>query len=118
MYSVSEAIFTCLCAGIASIVCMLCNLSAIFIRITRTSSFNVKSIFLKFSACIEASCSLFKREIFVRPFTILATVSPNNCSISSRVYSVSSTTSCNKAAAIEVAPKPISIATILATAIG
>ncbi len=32
--------------------------------------------------------------------------------------SVSSTTSCIKAAAMEVAPKPMSLATILATAIG
>ena len=47
-----------------------------------------------------------------------ATFSPKKCSISSNVYSVSSTTSCNNAQAIDTDPKPISAVTIFATAIG
>ena len=50
--------------------------------------------------------------------TICATLGLNMRSMSSRVTSVSSTTSCMSAAAIAVAPNPISDATILATAMG
>ena len=118
MYSVSEAIFTCLCSGIESMVCILCRRSAILMMITRISSFSVKSIFRKFSACKETSVSFFRLEILVNPCTIFATVLPKRRSISSKVYSVSSTVSWSNAAAIQVASNPISDATIFATAMG
>ena len=118
MYKVSEAIFVCLYSTIESIVCILCRRSANLIKITRTSSFKVRIIFLKFSACMDAFRSFWTIEILVNPSTSCATFGLNKRSISSTVIGVSSTTSCNKAAAIEVAPRPISEATIFATAIG
>jgi len=57
-------------------------------------------------------------DIFVKPSIILATLSPNSFSIKSKVISVSSTTSCNSAAIIEVVPNPISSTQICATLIG
>ena len=86
--------------------------------ITRTSSLRVRSIFLKFSAWREIFLSFLRLEIFVKPCTIFATSVPILRSISSIENFVSSTTSCNNAAHIEVASKPICSATILATLIG
>ena len=97
---------------------ILCRRSAILIKITRISSLIVKSNLRKFSACAEACSPKIPPEILVSPSTICAILSPNILRISSTVYSVSSTTSCNKAAQIEVEPNPISLQTILATAIG
>ena len=67
---------------------------------------------------MERILSFFSFEILVRPSTILAIFSPNTDFIFSILYSESSTTSCNSAAAILLASKPIFSATILATDIG
>ena len=71
---------------------MLWSRSAIFIRITRTSSDRVSSTLRKYSACSEVS-ALKTPDIFVRPSTIEAIFGPKMRSMSSTVYSVSSTTS-------------------------
>jgi len=116
-YNVSEAIFLCVPSGITSNVRMLCRRSASFIRITRTSSERVSSIFLKFSACKEEVWSKTP-EILVNPSIILTTFFPNKSWMSSRVRSVSSTTSCRRAHTTEVVPSPISSTAIRATAMG
>ena len=67
---------------------------------------------------VKYCMSFLRCAILVSPSTIRATVSPNILSISSRVYSVSSTTSCSRAEAMEIASRPISEATIFATAMG
>ena len=96
---------------------MLCRRSAILMRITRTSSESVSSTLRKYSACSEVS-ALNTPDIFVSPSTIEAIFGPKMRSMSSTVYSVSSTTSCSKAATTDLTPRPISSATIRATAIG
>ncbi len=96
---------------------MLCRRSAIFIRITRTSSESVRSTLRKYSACSEVS-ALNTPDIFVSPSTIEAIFGPKMRSMSSTEYSVSSTTSCSRAATTDFTPSPISSMTILATAIG
>ena len=63
---------------------------------TRTSSDSVSRTLRKYSACSEVS-ALNTPDIFVSPSTIEAILGPKMRSISSTVYSVSSTTSCNKA---------------------
>ena len=103
--------------GIAPSVRMLCSRSAIFIRMTLTSSESVRSTFRKYSACSEVS-ALNTPDIFVSPSTIEAILGPKMRSMSSTVYSVSSTTSCSSAATTDFTPSPISSMTILATAIG
>ena len=82
------------------------------------SSDMVSSNFLKFSAWAEAWSPKIPPEIFVNPETIMAIFRPKRFSMSSTVYSVSSTTSCKRAEQIEVEPNPISSQTILATAMG
>ena len=115
MKRVSDEILTCFSTLKKSNVIILWSLSAIFIKITLTSSLILNSIFLKFSACMETRLSLLSLEIFVSPSTIFETSFPNKISTSPIVIFVSSTTSCNKAAIIDVAPSPISSETILAT---
>ena len=90
-----------------SSVLMLCNRSANFIKITLISSTRVNNIFLKFSDCIDDP-GVKTPDILVNPSQILATLCPKFFSINFIVKSVSSTTSCNKAAIIDVAPNPIS----------
>ena len=70
------------------------------------------------SPCAEAWSPKMPPEIFVSPSTICATLRPNARSMSSTVYSVSSTTSCSRAAHIDVEPSPISWLAMRATAIG
>ena len=103
--------------GIDPSVRMLCRRSAIFIRMTRTSSESVRSTLRKYSACSEVS-ALKTPDIFVSPSTIDAIFGPNIRSISSTVYSVSSTTSCSSDATTDLTPSPISSMTIRATAMG
>ncbi len=108
----------CLCCGMCCIVRILCRRSASFINTTLMSLPRVSSNFLKFSAFLVTCRLSNKPSILVRPSTISAMVLLKSRSISSRLTSVSSTTSCSKAQAIEVAPSPTSTATIRATAIG
>ena len=96
---------------------MLCRRSAILIRMTRTSSESVRSTLRKYSACSEVS-ALKTPDILVSPSTIEAIFGPKIRSMSSTVYSVSSTTSCSRAATTDFTPSPISSMTILATAMG
>ena len=103
--------------GIDPSVRMLCSRSAILMRITRTSSESVRSTLRKYSACSEVS-ALNTPAIFVSPSTIEAILGPKMRSMSSTVYSVSSTTSCSNAATTDFTPSPISSMTILATAMG
>ena len=65
----------------------------IFTNITRMSSDIVISSFLKFSACSDALSPKIPPAIFVSPSTSCAIFLPKRFSISSMVYSVSSTTS-------------------------
>ena len=119
MYSVSAAILSCLCVGIAPSVRILWRRSAIFINTMRTSTTRVESIFLKLSAC-GLSFSKVASNL-VNPSTITAILSPfcpKAARISGKVIVVSSTVSCSKAATIAVAPSPISSAQIRATSIG
>ena len=81
IYNVSDEILACFSTDKKPSVLMLCNLSAIFIRITLTSSFRVNNIFLKFSAWIDNIFSFFSLEILVKPSTILAILFPNFVSI-------------------------------------
>ena len=96
---------------------MLCRRSAILMRMTRTSSERVSSTLRKYSACSEVS-ALKTPDILVSPSTIEAILGPKMRSMSSTEYSVSSTTSCSRAATTDFTPSPISSMTILATAIG
>ena len=114
---VSPVILICLFIGIAPSVRMLCRRSAILMRMTRTSSERVSSTLRKYSACSEVS-ALKTPDILVSPSTIEAILGPKMRSMSSTEYSVSSTTSCSRAATTDFTPSPISSMTILATAIG
>ena len=96
---------------------MLCSRSAILMRITRTSSESVSSTLRKYSACSDVS-ALKTPDILVSPSTIEAIFGPKMRSMSSTVYSVSSTTSCSSDATTDLTPSPISSMTIFATAIG
>ena len=114
---VSEAIFTC-CSGFMELsVRMLWRRSANLIKTTRRSSEIVRIILRKFSACTDVFWSKAS-GILVKPSIIRRALTPNRSSTSWSVMCVSSTVSCNKAQAMEVAPKPISSAQIRATAIG
>ncbi len=88
-------------------------------RMTRTSSEREKSSFLKFSAWMENDWFWLNiSSILVSPSTMRATTGPKPFSMSVSVYSVSSTTSCNKAQTTAVGPSPISSTTIWATSSG
>ena len=97
---------------------MLCRRSAILMSTTRMSLLMVSSSFRKFSACADALSPKMPPEIFVNPDTISAIFLPNCASMSSTVYSVSSTTSCSRAEQIDVDPSPISWLTMRATSMG
>ncbi len=81
---VSPVILICLFRGMEPSVRMLCRRSAIFIRITRTSSERVSNTLRKYSACSEVS-ALNTPDIFVRPSTIEAIFAPKMRSMSSTV---------------------------------
>ena len=85
---------------------------------TRMSVLMDSSSLRKFSACSDACEPKMPPEILVRPSTMEAILSPKLFSMSSRVYSVSSTTSWSRAAQMDVEPRPNSEITILATAMG
>ena len=55
---------------------MLCTRSAIFIKMTRTSSLIMSKSFLNVSACNEAFSPKIPPEIFVSPSTIFPTFGP------------------------------------------
>ena len=114
---VSLEIFNCFSRFMLSIVRMLCSRSASLIKITRGSSVSVSNIFLKFSACWLVLVSI-TFEILVSPSTIFEISVPKSRSTSSRVTSVSSTVSCNKAQMVLLTPRPISSTQIMATAMG
>ncbi|MBA7485376.1 hypothetical protein ES707_20922 [subsurface metagenome] len=87
---------------------MLCSLSASLINTTRRSSAIAISIFLRFSACDSrdaTSIGAGKESLpsLVVPSTSLATSEPNLASISEIGIPQFSGTSCNKAAARELA---------------
>ena len=105
-----------MCLGIESNVRMLWSRSLSLMSTTRTSYVNEVMIFLKFSACILSAPSIWSN--LVRPSTTRDTFSPNISLMSSKVYGVSSTTSCSRAQIMEVRPRPMSCAAMVATSIG
>ena len=92
---------------------MLCSLSAILIRMTLTSSARVSNSFLKFS-CLNGGGQIEHSGYFRQSVNDLRHL-PRTPLISSRVSSVSSTTSCKMAQIAAVALRPISLTTICAT---
>ncbi len=75
------------------------------------------SIFRMFSACCSSWVWVENLDSFVTPSTSWATSGPNSSSMSARLSSVSSGTSCRSAASIEAESSPIS-ARVKAAAIG
>ena len=122
---VSLRILSRLYSGMNWMVRTLCRRSASLMSTMRTSSFRVMRMRRKFSAWrlwLELFLFLLSLSravlILVRPSTSEAILSPNRCRMSSTVNSVSSTTSCSRAAQMDLQPSPISSTTIFATAMG
>ena len=96
---------------------MLCSRSASLMMSTRRSRAMATNILRMVAACCASFESNCNRSSLVTPSTMLATSAPNAASTSARLISVSSTASCNSAAATLISSRPMS-ATMRATANG
>ena len=96
---------------------MLWRRSASLMRTTRMSWAIARSIFRMFSACCSSWEWVENLDSFVTPSTSWATSAPKRSSMSARLRSVSSGTSCSRAASIAVESRPRS-ASVKAAAIG
>ena len=96
---------------------MLWSRSASLIRTTRMSWAIASSILRMFSACCCSWLWVLNLDSLVTPSTSWATSGPNRSSTSVRLYSVSSGTSCRRAAWMAIVSSPSS-ARIWAEAIG
>ena len=117
MSRVSSAVRRCFHSGITDKVRMLWSLSASFMTSPRQSLAMATSILRIVAACWASFESNRSRSSLVTPSTIAATAGPNSASIWAKVTPVSSTASCNSAAAAATLSSPRS-AMIVATATG
>ena len=104
----SSALSRCFCGVIYSMVRILCKRSASLIIITLISSDMAMSIFRIFSACCSSREEKGTLPSLVTPLIKLAISLPNIFVISSKVMSVSSTTSCSKPATTQGVSMPSS----------
>ena len=102
----SSALSRCFCGVIYSMVRILCKRSASLIIITLISSDMAMSIFRIFSACCSSREEKGTLPSLVTPLIKLAISLPNIFVISSKVMSVSSTTSCSKPATTQGVSMP------------